>query len=142
MKKNIMLVDDDKIFNFLSEKTITSLGLANEVHFAMNGKQALELLQKYRAGEISRPDIIFLDLNMPRKNGFQCLEEIRSHEWLKPIPVIILTTSINQAQIKKVYDKGAVYYFRKPTEFPILVRLIEKVLSTDDLAISRQLTSF
>jgi CheY-like chemotaxis protein len=44
-KKNIMLVDDDKIFNFLSEKTIASLGLANEIHFALNGKQALELIR-------------------------------------------------------------------------------------------------
>ncbi|HEX8040752.1 MAG TPA: response regulator, partial [Chryseosolibacter sp.] len=63
-KKNIMLVDDDKIFNFLSEKTITSLGLANEIHFALNGKQALELLEEYKKGNVQRPDIIFLDLNM------------------------------------------------------------------------------
>jgi CheY-like chemotaxis protein len=71
MKKNILLVDDDKIFNFLSEKTIASLGFANEIHFASNGQHALELLELCRSGEIQKPDIIFLDLNMPIMNGYE-----------------------------------------------------------------------
>ena len=53
MKKNILLVDDDKIFNFLSEKTIASLGLANEIHFALNGEEAHDLLELYKNGELA-----------------------------------------------------------------------------------------
>ena len=75
MKKNILLVDDDKIFNFLSEKTITSLGLANEINFAANGKQALEILDRCKKGQLQMPDIIFLDLDMPVMNGYEFLEE-------------------------------------------------------------------
>ena len=75
MKKNILLVDDDKIFNFLSEKTITSLGLANEINFAANGKQALDILDLCKKGQLQMPDIIFLDLDMPVMNGYEFLEE-------------------------------------------------------------------
>ena len=78
MKKNILLVDDDKIFNFLSEKTITSLGLANEISFASNGQQALEVLELYRTGKMQMPDIIFLDLDMPIMNGYEACKAIRA----------------------------------------------------------------
>ena len=74
MKKNILLVDDDKIFNFLSEKTIQSLGLANEINFASNGNKPWNYLN-CKSGKMQRPDIIFLDLDMPVMNGYEFLEE-------------------------------------------------------------------
>ena len=94
-KKNIMLVDDDKIFNFLSEKTITSLGLANEIHFALNGRQALELLEEYKRGNVQRPDIIFLDLNMPVMNGYEFIEKLKA-VYPDDAPHVIVFTAAGQ----------------------------------------------
>src|SRR5690349_15520462 len=111
MKKNIMLVDDDKIFNFLSEKTITSLGLANEVHFAVNGKQALELLEQYREGKISRPDIIFLDLNMPIMNGYQFIEAFANMDLPEKhkITIVVLSSSVDPNDVARTKELGIQY---------------------------------
>src|SRR4051812_325696 len=116
MKKNIMLVDDDKIFNFLSEKTISSLGLANEIHFASNGKQALELLEMYRNGEIERPDLIFLDLNMPIMNGYQFIEAFTDLNLpdKHKITIIVLSSSTDPKDLLKTRELGIKYYFSKP----------------------------
>src|SRR5687767_6004032 len=115
-KKNIMLVDDDKIFNFLSEKTISSLGLANEIHFATNGKQALELLQLYKNGEIQRPDIIFLDLNMPVMNGYEFIEAFSLMDLpnKESITIVVLTSSADPKDMARAKELGVKYYFNKP----------------------------
>jgi len=116
MKKNILLIDDDKIFNFLSEKTIMSLGLANEIHFASNGQQALELLELTRSGEIQKPDIIFLDLNMPVMNGYEFFEAFLAMDLPDKhlITIVILTSSADPNDLKKAKSLGIKYYFNKP----------------------------
>lgn len=126
MKKNIMLVDDDKIFNFLSEKTITSLGLANEVHFATNGKQALELLEDYRAGKIARPDIIFLDLNMPIMNGYQFIEAFANMELpdKHKITIVVLSSSADPNDVARTKQMGIRHYFSKPLSKDEIKKLI------------------
>lgn len=126
MKKNIMLVDDDKIFNFLSEKTITSLGLANEVHFAVNGKQALELLEQYREGKISRPDIIFLDLNMPIMNGYQFIEAFANMDLPEKhkITIVVLSSSVDPNDVARTKELGIQYYFSKPLSKDEIKKLI------------------
>lgn len=135
---NIALADDDADDQLLFARALKEVNKEAALQTYDDGNLLMEALLRPDA---ELPQVIFLDLNMPRKNGLQCLEEIRSHERLKPIPVIVLTTSISQVQINKVYDKGAVFYCRKPSEFSILVRLIEKVLSMDT-TVSRKLTSF
>jgi CheY-like chemotaxis protein len=126
MKKNIILVDDDKIFNFLNEKTIASLGLANEIHFALNGKQALELLEKYRDGEIARPDIIFLDLNMPVMNGYQFIEAFTNMELPEKhkITIVVLSSSADPNDITRTQRMGIRYYFNKPLSRDEIKKLI------------------
>lgn len=126
MKKNIILVDDDKIFNFLNEKTITSLGLANEVHFALNGKQALELLEKYRDGEIQRPDIIFLDLNMPIMNGYQFIEAFTNMDLpdKHKITIVVLSSSADPNDVARTKRLGIQYYFNKPLSKDEIKKLI------------------
>jgi CheY-like chemotaxis protein len=126
MKKNIILVDDDKIFNFLSEKTIMSLGLANEVHFALNGKQALELLEKYRDGEIGRPDIIFLDLNMPIMNGYQFIEAFTNMDLpdKHKITIVVLSSSADPNDVSRTRELGIRYYFNKPLSKEEIRKLI------------------
>jgi CheY-like chemotaxis protein len=121
-----MLVDDDKIFNFLSEKTITSLGLANEVHFAVNGKQALELLEQYREGKISRPDIIFLDLNMPIMNGYQFIEAFANMDLPEKhkITIVVLSSSVDPNDVARTKELGIQYYFSKPLSKDEIKKLI------------------
>ncbi|HYG04306.1 MAG TPA: response regulator, partial [Chryseosolibacter sp.] len=100
----------------LSEKTIMSLGLANEIHFASNGQQALELLELTRSGEIQKPDIIFLDLNMPIMNGYEFFEAFLAMDLPDKhlITIVILTSSADPNDLKKAKSLGIKYYFNKP----------------------------
>jgi CheY-like chemotaxis protein len=130
-KKNILLVDDDRIFNFLSEKTISSLGLVNEIHFAANGKQALALLDLYKNGEIEMPDIIFLDLNMPVMNGYEFLEEFKKMELpnKNSILIVVLTSSEDPRDLTKAKEMGIKYYFNKPLTQDEIKKLISMEFS-------------
>lgn len=116
MNKNVLLVDDDDIFNFLSEKLIRSLGLANEVHSVLNGSEALTLFNGYFSGEIAIPDVILLDLNMPVMDGF---EFIRAFQQLnfpnkEKITIVVLTSSANPADMKRARSMGINNYLVKP----------------------------
>ncbi|MEI6946190.1 response regulator [Paraflavisolibacter sp. H34] len=124
----IALADDDADDQFLFQLALKEASGESALEIYNNGARLMEALLQPGA---DLPHVIFLDMNMPRKNGLQCLEEIRRHESLQHIPVVVLTTSINQAEIKKVYETGANLYFRKPSEFPKLVALIEKVCTMD-----------
>jgi CheY-like chemotaxis protein len=131
MKKNILLVDDDKIFNFLSEKTISSLGLANEVHFALNGKEALEMLLQYKRGELSKPDIIFLDLNMPIMNGYEFIEAFAAMDLPDKhlITIVILTSSADPRDLEMAKELGIKYYFNKPLSKDEIKKMIGQEFS-------------
>ena len=131
MKKNILLVDDDKIFNFLSEKTIMSLGLANEINFASNGQQALDILGLCKRGEIQMPDIIFLDLDMPVMNGYEFLEEFAKIDLpnKKAITIVVLTSSADPRDIDRTKELGIRYYYNKPLSRDEIKRLVGKEFS-------------
>jgi CheY-like chemotaxis protein len=121
-----MLVDDDKIFNFLSEKTITSLGLANEIHFASNGEQALQILKLYKEGKVQKPDIIFLDIDMPVMNGYEFIEAFANLDLpdKQQITIVVLTSSINPDDIERAKQLGIKYYFNKPLSKEEIKKLI------------------
>lgn len=70
------------------------------------------------------PDILFLDLNMPRKNGLECLSEIKNNDRLKNLSVIIFSTSFDKEMVNKLYTSGALYYISKPNEFTKLKKVI------------------
>lgn len=131
MKKNILLVDDDKIFNFLSEKTIGSLGLANEIHFALNGQEALALLEQCSQGKLSRPDIIFLDLNMPIMNGYEFIEAFAQLDLPDKdrITIVVLTSSADPQDIERVKEMGIRYYFNKPLSKEEIKKMIGQEFS-------------
>lgn len=131
MKKNILLVDDDKIFNFLNEKTIQSLGLANEISFASNGQQALELLELYKTGEMNMPDIIFLDLDMPIMNGYEFLEEFAKIDIPNKaaITIVILTSSADPRDLERTKEMGIKYYYNKPLTREEIKKLIGQEFS-------------
>ena len=118
---NILLADDDIddciFFNGALKKSLIATSLIS-VH---DGKKLMELL----INNISKlPDVLFLDLNMPRKNGFECLSEIKLSAELKHIPVIMFSTSNDQGVVDRLYENGAQYFIRKPA----LISRFEKII--------------
>ena len=80
---------------------------------------------------VTLPDVIFLDLNMPAKNGFECLAEIKKNNTLKSLPVIIFSTTVQEETVNRVYKDGASYYICKPDNFTQLKKALKKVLEID-----------
>ncbi len=112
---SILLVEDNPADAHLIMRALNQCKTANQVNHVIDGSQAMHYLLKegdYKAAE--DPDLILLDLNLPKKSGHEVLAEIKKDEKLKNIPVVILTTSRNAADIKKTYSLHANSYIAKP----------------------------
>lgn len=111
-----MLVDDDQIFNFINRKTLEGMNAVNDIHTALNGQQALDLINGYFTGTRSLPEIILLDLNMPLMDGFQFLEAFNklNLEGINRIKIIIVTSSDNPKDIQRAKSLGIEHYLTKP----------------------------
>jgi len=118
----LLLGDDDIDDCNLFVEVLRELPLLTQLSMAHNGEQLLQMLLKF----VKLPAALFLDLNMPRKNGLECLTEIKSHNRLKDLPVIIYSTSFEPAVVDLLYKKGAYHYIRKPAEFPKLKQVIHR----------------
>jgi CheY-like chemotaxis protein len=123
---NILLADDDTDDCIFFKETLDDLQLSTNITTVHDGEQLMLLLtgEKYML-----PDILFLDINMPRKNGFECLIEIKQHPSLKEIPVVIFSTSYEQEMVNLLYENGAQYFIRKPSEFAIFKKIILHTLT-------------
>jgi CheY-like chemotaxis protein len=121
----ILLADDDKDDRFFFKKAISQLSEIPELEVVTDGE---ELMNYLKSSHADLPDVIFLDLNMPRKNGVECLTEIKQHEELKDIPVVIYSTSGYDSVAESLYHKGAHYYLQKCDYFN-LVNAIDGVLN-------------
>lgn len=122
---NILLADDDIDDSYLFKNILDELPLHTHLTTLFNGDQLMKLLNEKLS---DLPDVLFLDLNMPRKNGFDCLIEIKRSEKLKSLPVIILTTSFDPEVVKLLYRNGAQYYIRKPNSYWQLKKDIHNAL--------------
>jgi len=123
---NILLADDDDDDRLLFKDVVREYSKDANLKFAHNGEHLMTLLRSEKL-----PDVLFLDLNMPLKNGMECLEEIRSDEKLKDLPVVIFSTSSHPGTISQMYDIGAHLYVRKPNDFKTLRKAIHEVLKKD-----------
>lgn len=121
----ILLLEDDMIEVMKLNRTISSLKLNHKIIEAINGEEALKLLEK----KDELPDIILLDLNMPKINGIEFLDILKKDPILKNIPTIILTTSGNQKDLSECYKIGIAGYILKPLKYEDYVSKIEKVLA-------------
>jgi CheY-like chemotaxis protein len=110
MKKTCFLIDDDADDQEIFALALTQLNEALECQIANNGFEALQLLKKTRF----LPDYIFLDLNMPKMNGKECLKELKKNERLKSIPVVIYTTSSSTMDMLDTKQLGASAFITKP----------------------------
>jgi CheY-like chemotaxis protein len=122
---HILLADDDKDDRFFFEKALKTLPMPIRLSTAEDGKKLMEYLSKHSR---KLPDVLFLDLNMPRKNGAECLSEIKDNPKLKHLPVIIYSTSLHEDVANVLYEKGAHYYIRK-TDLYELEKILFRVIS-------------
>ena len=124
----ILMADDDPDDRLLTEDALKEARLANEIRFVENGEELLQYLRhkgKFADKTLHpRPGIILLDLNMPKMDGREALQLIKSDPDLRRIPVIIMTTSKADQDILKSYDLGANSYVTKPVTFDELVEVV------------------
>ena len=128
MKKarKILLVDDDADDQVYFRDAINELNASLKCDIANNGREALDQIQ-----QPPPPDLIFLDLNMPVMNGYECLEFLKTEERYKNIPVVIFTTSRNKQDVEQARQLGAHLFFTKPTNFNTLCSKLNKILEMD-----------
>ena len=126
--KNVLVVDDDEIFNFLSKKTLEKMAIAKDVHTALNGRDALDLLNNYYQGSLSAPDVILLDLNMPILDGFGFMEAFKKLKLpnKEKIKIIVVSSSQDPNDIRRSKELGASQYISKPqTEESLRIALAD-----------------
>jgi len=126
--KNIFIADDDSDDLNLFEDALREISKDSRLTKAKDGRQLMQFLDTIVPPP---PDIIFLDLNMPLKNGFECLDEIKHSSKFKHIPVVIFSTSDQSEAVNRVYEQGAHHFLKKPSSFPLLKQAIQKVLAID-----------
>lgn len=124
-KNNLLLADDDKDDCLLFKEALEELQLQTTLTTVHDGEQLMQFLKK-NPDELF--DVLFLDVNMPRKNGFASLEEIKSDKKLRSLPVIIFSTSYDKKSADLLYKNGAQYYVCKPIEYSHLKKVIYRVL--------------
>jgi CheY-like chemotaxis protein len=122
---NILLIEDDLIEVMKLKRATGSLNLNHKITEANNGEEALNLLKQ----KDNLPDIILLDLNMPKINGIEFLRILKADERLRYIPTIILTTSNNQRDLLECFEIGIAGYVLKPLKYEDYVSKIEKLLA-------------
>jgi two-component system response regulator len=126
-KKLILLVEDNPDDEFLTRDALRTGGVLHEVVVARDGAEAVQLIFTDAAqNPVTRsPDLVLLDLKLPKMSGFDVLERIRSDERTRGLPVVILTSSSEHQDIQRSYDCGANSYVRKPVNFSEFVRAVQ-----------------
>ncbi len=125
---NILLADDDEDDCSFFKEALDELNLPVTLVTVHDGVQLMDYLKTNSPNNL--PDILFLDLNMPRKNGHECLKEIKELNDFDTLPVIIFSTSLDVEIVDLMYQKGATHYIRKPGEFSKLKTVINNALTT------------
>ena len=122
---SLLLADDDQDDCLFFKEALDELQVSTQLTTVHDGEQLMLYLTKKTT---ILPNILFLDLNMPRKNGLECLAEIKLDKTLSKLPVIIFSTSYDQKMINLLYENGAQFYIRKPSDFTKLKIVIQRAL--------------
>jgi CheY-like chemotaxis protein len=133
-----MLADDDADDRMLFEEAVNEVNGKIKTISSIDGVQLMDALLDVNFTE---PDIIFLDINMPKKNGLECLEQIRLSPKLKNIPVVIYSTCSQKDTINKAMEFGANFFIKKPDNFDTLKKILKKIL-TRDFSLQEPVDSF
>jgi CheY-like chemotaxis protein len=130
----VLLVEDDPGDVLLIQEAFADNKLLNNLNIVNDGEQALAYLR--REGEYAaapRPDLVLLDLNLPRKDGREVLQEVKTDESLRTIPVVVLTTSEAEEDVLRSYQLHANAYVPKPVDFDRFVSIVRQI---DDFFVS------
>lgn len=130
MPINILMVEDSPSDALLTREALRGAKVANELTVIEDGEAALAYLRKEgKYGEASTPDLILLDLNLPRLDGREVLQAMRQDPELKRIPVVVLTTSDADKDVLDSYDLGANCYVTKPVDFRKFEEVVQSINS-------------
>jgi CheY-like chemotaxis protein len=130
----VLLVEDDPGDELMTREAFEENKVRNNLHVARDGEEALDFLNRRGAyTDAPRPDLVLLDLNLPKFDGRQVLAEIKADEDLRTIPVVVLTTSGAEEDILRSYQLHANAYVTKPVDF---TRFIQVVRQIDDFFVS------
>jgi CheY-like chemotaxis protein len=125
---DILLVDDDEGDIVLAKRALENGKIYNSMHVAKDGVEAMEFLNHIgRHASAPRPDLILLDLNMPRKDGREVLCDIKRDPHLRSIPVVVLTTSDSELDIANMYDLHANCYVTKPVDLAQFTKIVKEI---------------
>lgn len=120
----IILAEDDKDDQELFMEAVNATNVPSDIITVENGE---ELINTLKDGSEPKPDIIFIDINMPIKGGKEALAEIKSDEELKEIPAVMLSTSDHPKDIEETFNNGANLYIQKPNSFLSFILILKKV---------------
>jgi len=124
----ILIIEDNPTDVMIMQEALSSAKVRINLHVAHDGVAGLEfLLRRGDHAEAPRPDLILLDLNMPRKNGHEVLAEIKADETLRNIPVVVLTTSPAENDVARAYGAHVNCYIRKPADFDRFVEVVQSI---------------
>ena len=127
-RAQILLVEDNPGDVLLTEEALSEAKVANDVHVARDGEEAMAFLRRESGfTDAPRPDLILLDLNLPRKDGREVLAEVKADPALRRIPVIVLTTSEAEEDILRSYDLHANSYVTKPLDIDDFLGAVRKI---------------
>jgi two-component system, chemotaxis family, response regulator Rcp1 len=130
MPIELLLVEDSEPDVRLTIEALHEAKVRNRLWVVDDGAKALEFLRRQgRYADAPRPDLILLDLNLPRKDGRQVLQEIKNDDLLKSIPVVVLTTSKSEADVLRAYELHANCYITKPVDFNRFMEVVKSIES-------------
>jgi CheY-like chemotaxis protein len=122
----ILLVEDNPMDVDLTKRALRRHRLANELLIARDGEEAVNMIARWEAGE-AVPSLILLDLKLPRLSGLEVLQRLKAHPAFAAIPVVVLTTSREDGDVKRAYQLGANSYIVKPVDFDKFVEVAAQI---------------
>jgi two-component system response regulator len=124
----VLLVEDDPGDVLLIREAFADNKVANRLHVVADGVEALDFMRRQgEHAEAPRPDLVLLDLNLPRKDGREVLAEVKEDDQLRTIPVVVLTTSQAEEDVLRSYDLHANAYVTKPVDFDRFIGVVRQI---------------
>ncbi|WP_194778377.1 response regulator [Pararhodonellum marinum] len=131
----LLLADDDQDDCLFFQEALEEIKINAKLTVVNDGKQLMDLL---KSPQFVLPNALFLDMNMPRKSGIDCLKEIRKDRTFNSIPVIMYSTSFDQEVVNQLFEQGATFYIQKPAEFSSLKKVISKSIDLISVFVTPQ----